>query len=209
MAGTLLGTACPRIWQGNCWPPLPRLAVPGCPQHHGTAARPPSRYLGRPPTRAPRRLDGSCWLTMLPLQLSLGFSPSSFHILLSERPRLPLPLTARTSRCHRDLDTLGDHRAACTHSGTLCRRGCALERAAATVWRQAGPRAAANMRLADLGLVINRLDDRGLEVVARPSTLGRCGVGQWTAPWPITPPARRLSRGCAPRCPPPQRTCLP
>ena len=69
------------------------------------------------------------------------------------RLRLPLPVTENTCRCHRRLDPLCDHRAACSTSGVLRSR-------------EVGARVTSNTRLADLNLAVDRLDDRRLEVVA-------------------------------------------
>ena len=46
-----------------------------------------------------------------------------FRILLLRRLRLPIQFAARTCRCRRTLDLLGDHRAACAQSGVLRSRG--------------------------------------------------------------------------------------
>ena len=76
------------------------------------------------------------------------------------RLRLPLPLAARTCRCRRTLDLLGDHRAACAQSGG------ALERAAARVCREAGARVTHTL-LSDLNVpAVQRLDSRRIEVIA-------------------------------------------
>ena len=83
-----------------------------------------------------------------------------FRTVLLRRLRPPLPVTENSCRCHRRLDPLGDHRAACSTSGVLRSRKCGLERAAARVCREAGARVTSNTRLADLNLAVDRLDDR-------------------------------------------------
>ena len=67
-----------------------------------------------------------------------GKSPLYFSVLL----RLPLPLSSRTCWCDRPLDSPGHHRASCPRAGVLGRRGCALESAAARIYREAGARTA-------------------------------------------------------------------
>ena len=90
-----------------------------------------------------------------------------FRILLLRRLRLPLPLFARTCRCRRTFDSLGDHRAACAQSGALRSRGGPLERAAARVCREAGARVTTHTRLADLNVQhVQHIDDRRIEVIA-------------------------------------------
>ena len=79
--------------------------------------------------------------------------PALFRVLLQRRLSLPLLLTKRFCRCGRLLDAFGHHRAACSRSGVLGRRGFSLESAAARVCR------------VDLG-VPNAHDNRRLEVVA-------------------------------------------
>ena len=54
-----------------------------------------------------------------------------FRVLLQRRLHLPLPLSQRICRCGRPLDPFGHHRAACSRTEALGRRGFALESAAA------------------------------------------------------------------------------
>ena len=68
-----------------------------------------------------------------------------FQVLLQRRLRLPLPLSQRICGCGRPLDPFGHHRAACSRTGALGRRGFALESAAARVCREAGGRVVTNM----------------------------------------------------------------
>ena len=77
------------------------------------------------------------------------------------RLRLPLPLTERVCRCRRNLDPLGDHRAACARAGVLRSRGVPL------VCREAGARVTMHTRLANLNIpAVQRIDDRTIEVIA-------------------------------------------
>ena len=79
----------------------------------------------------------------------------------------PSPLSTRTCRCRRTLDTVGDHRSACAQSGLLRSRGGPPERAAARICREAGARVTTNTRVADLNIPkVWTLDDRGIEVIA-------------------------------------------
>ena len=74
--------------------------------------------------------------------------PSALFLLLLRRLRLPLPLAPRRCSCRGQLDSLGDHRAACATSGVLPTRALPLEHAAARVCRKAGATVARNIRLA-------------------------------------------------------------
>ena len=83
------------------------------------------------------------------------------------RLRLPLPLSVRSCRCGRLLDTLGHHRAAWATTGVLGLRGWAFESVAARVCREGGARVRANVFVRDMDLAEHsRLDCRRLEVVA-------------------------------------------
>ena len=57
--------------------------------------------------------------------------PHLLRTLLFRRLRLPLPLSKRSCRCGRPLDSRGHHRAACARAGVLGRRGFAVEGVAA------------------------------------------------------------------------------
>ena len=111
---------------------------------------------------------------------AVGLSPLTFPELTfpSEplralaAPPPPLLLSARTCRCRRPLDPLGDHRAACSRSGALRSRGCPLERAAARVCREAGARVTTNTLVRDLNVAVSRFDDRRIEVIANGSLCG-------------------------------------
>ena len=72
-------------------------------------------------------------LTALPTVPELTAPSHLFRTVLLRRLRLPLPVTEKTCRCHRRLDPLGDHRAACSTPGVLQSCGRGLERAAARV----------------------------------------------------------------------------
>ena len=61
-----------------------------------------------------------------------------FRVPLQRRLHLPLPLSQRICGCGRPLDPFGHHRAACSMTGSLGRRGFPLESAAARVCREAG-----------------------------------------------------------------------
>ena len=112
--------------------------------------------------------------TTVPTCPELTFLSEPLRALLLRRLRLPLPLSARTCRCCRPLDPLGDHRAACSRSGALRSRGCPLERAAARVCREAGarvttntpPKIKINTLVRDLNVAVSRFDDRRVEVIA-------------------------------------------
>ena len=96
------------------------------------------------------------------------FDSVLFRVLLFRRLRLSLPLSPRTCRCGCSLDVLGHHRAACSTSGVLGRRGFALESAAARICREAGARVSSNIFVRDLDLApLGGVDGRRLEVVAQ------------------------------------------
>ena len=65
-----------------------------------------------------------------------------FRVLVQRRLRLLLPLSQRICGCGLSIDPLGHHRAACSRTGALGRRGFALESALARVCREAGGRSA-------------------------------------------------------------------
>ena len=67
--------------------------------------------------------------TAVPTNWVTRFEAEQFRVLLLRRLRLPLPLSFRSCRCGRLLDALGHHRAACSRSGVLGRRGLAVESA--------------------------------------------------------------------------------
>ena len=86
--------------------------------------------------------------------------------MLLRRLRLPLDLDDHRCRCGRSLDTLGDHRAACSTVGVLQTRAKPLERAWARVCREAGGHVRTHRLLRDLNAEEARVDnDRRLEVV--------------------------------------------
>ena len=72
-------------------------------------------------------------------------SPLFRALLLQRRLRLPLPLSERMCRCGHFIDSYGHHRAACSRTGVLGRRGFALESVAVRICREAGGPIAANL----------------------------------------------------------------
>ena len=109
----------------------------------------------------------SAVLTAVPTSRMTRIEAQPFRLLLLRRLRLPLPLTSRTCRCGRLLDSFGHHRAACSGAGVLGERGFPLEQAAAQVCREAGARVRTNTFVRDMDLEgVNILDGRRLEVVA-------------------------------------------
>ena len=83
---------------------------------------------------------------------------NSFRVLLLRHLRLQLPLVPATCPCRRRLDALGDHRASCPRSGLLRPRAIPLREVGATV--------STNVLLRDPNLVVERQDDRSIEVIA-------------------------------------------
>ena len=90
-----------------------------------------------------------------------------FRVLLQRRLSLPFPLSKRICGCGLPNDIFGHHRAACSRTGMLGRRGFPLESAAARICREAGGRVATNLhvREMDLGVPIAADNSRRLEVV--------------------------------------------
>jgi hypothetical protein len=104
----------------------------------------------------------------LPVGSETRITPEHLRTLIVRRLRLPaLSLTPSKCKCGGKLDSLGDHRAACSTSGRLHPRSKPLERALARVCREAGARVATNMFLRDLNLAnISPLDGRQIEICA-------------------------------------------
>ena len=106
-------------------------------------------------------------LTVSPTTLMTKIPPHLFRTILLRRLRLPLPFSRCMCRCGRPIDSFGHHRASCTRTGALGRRGFALENAAARVCREAGARVTTNVLVRDLDLPLPvAADNRRLEVVA-------------------------------------------
>ena len=123
----------------------------------------------------------------------------AFRVTLLRRLRLPLPPTARACRCGRELDILGDHRAACATAGVLVRRAVPVERTVAQICREAGGRVATDVFLRDLNLGLPITDARRLEVVANglPSFHGAQVAVDVTLASATPAPARELQRSLA------------
>ena len=116
------------------------------------------------------------------------------RVLLQRRLALPLPLTLRSCRCGRPLDAFGHHRAACSKSGVLGRRGFALESAAARACREAGARVATNLFVRDMDLGVPNGGDSSSRWLR---TVYHCLV---VCSWQLTPHwcarRRRTHQGC-------------
>ena len=82
--------------------------------------------------------------TSFPSAPHARFDPQPFRVLLLRRLWLPLPLSSRSCRCGRPLDSSGHHRAACAVAGVLGSRRFALKSAAA-----AGKQAAVCPRMSE------------------------------------------------------------
>ena len=108
----------------------------------------------------------------LPSSPLTRFQPVLFRVLLQRRLLFPY-LTLHSCRCGCPLDAFGHHRAACSKSGVLGRRGFALESAAARVCRESGARVATNLFVRDMDLGAKR----GRQQAARG------GCGRFTTVW--------------------------
>ena len=132
----------------------------------------------------------------------LGTSPTShltrlqphlFRTILLRRLRQPLPLSERSCRCGRPLDSSGHHRAACAQAGALGRRGFAVESAAARICREAGGRVRVNVFVRDMDLIIpNANDGRRLEVVV--DGLPLFGGRNWPSTQPLSEPSMLMGQ---------------
>ena len=92
---------------------------------------------------------------------------AEFRTLVLERLQLPLPLTeARCEGCGTQLDTRGVHRAACMRTGRVQVRAKPLERAMATVCREAGATVRSRARTRDLNVFADLADERRIDVLA-------------------------------------------
>ena len=121
--------------------------------------------------------------TTIPYGPESTYSSEHFRLLILRRLRLPLPLSARTCRCRRTLDPLGDHRSACAQSGLLRRRG------RPRICFEAGARVTTNTRVADLNISsVHCFDDRRIEVIANGLPLwGGCHLAVDTTSSPAFP----------------------
>ena len=83
--------------------------------------------------------QAAAWLTAVPTSPATTLLPVLFQICLRRRLRLPLMLSNRRCEgCRAILDSLGDHRAACSVSGRLRRRAKPIELAWSAVFTEAG-----------------------------------------------------------------------
>ena len=105
-------------------------------------------------------------LTTLPTAPEFRMDNAIFRVVMLRRLRMQLPHGPSRCRCHRAMDTYGDHRAACPNAGVLKPRGIPLERAVARICREAGARVQHNVLLADMNLDLPVADQRQIEVVA-------------------------------------------
>ena len=153
---------------------------PGAPRHgwqHEAAVCVERRYrddslfsrmtaLEKAMVRSPAGPNAGVALSTCPCSPLSRIESPLFRVLLQRRLSLPLPLSNRICRCGLPNDQFGHHRAACSRTGLLGRRGFPLESAAARICREAGGRVATNMfvRNMDLGAP-NAADNRRLEVV--------------------------------------------
>ena len=133
------------------------------PGHHFTGARTAREHL------LEASFDVPSWEALangFPSAPHAHFDSQPFLVVLLRRLWLPLPLSSRSCRCGRPLDSSGHHRAACAVAGVLGSRGFTLESAAARVCREAGGRVSTNVRVQDMDLAApNPLDNRRIEVV--------------------------------------------
>ena len=109
-------------------------------------------------------------LSITPTCPELCIENEHMNVILLRRLRLPLPLTSRFCngrRCRRELDSLGDHRAACPKSGRLKRRSIPMENMIARICREGGARVRTNVLVRDLNIGnVDIEDGRRIEVIA-------------------------------------------
>ena len=110
----------------------------------------------------------------LPTTRATRIDPQPFRILLCRRLHLPLPLTLRSCRCGRQLDSFGHHRAACAEAGGFGTPWISSGGGRSSDLQGGWSSSVHNVFLTDLDLAaFNVLDGRRLEVVADGLTLFR------------------------------------
>ena len=120
----------------------------------------------------------------MPVDRMCRIESQSFRILFLRRPRQPLPLTVRSCRCGRLLDSFGHHRSACLVAGVLGTRGFPLENATARICREGGGRVRTNVLVRDMDIgAFNPHDTRRLDVVVDGLPLFRARKPPWTPHW--------------------------
>ena len=102
--------------------------------------------------------------------------PHLFRTLLLERLQLSLQVTeARCKGCHALLDTLGRHRASCTRSGRVKKRGTPIERVVGRIFREAG--ASYNVFKKDMNVQVAAGRQENRSSRPEPPLLWRSSVG--------------------------------
>ena len=88
--------------------------------------------------------------TTVPYTADTSYPSHPIRLLMLKRLHIPLPLSECTCRCRRNVDPLGDHRAACSRTRVLRTRGIPLEQTAARICRAARARVTTHTRVSDL-----------------------------------------------------------
>ena len=171
------------LWNGKR-PPKPLRAEPGD-WLHGWQYYAPSALctsyrenvmlprMSRPDRAMLRSQSGpwaGCAFTAVPAVPESTVQAELFQVLLRRRLRARLPLQVRrctAKNCKSQMDSKGDHYAACPTTGRLRRRAGPMEVALRRVLREAGARVVPNARLRELGVRgAPRHDDRNIEAAA-------------------------------------------
>ena len=101
--------------------------------------------------------------TTVPYTADTSYPSHPIRLLMLKRLQIPLPLSECTCRCRRNVDPLGDHRAACSRTRVLRTRGIPLEQTAARICRAARARVTTHTRVSDLNPpTVQQVDDQGL-----------------------------------------------
>ena len=126
------------------------------------------------PDRAMLRSQSGPWagcaFTAVPAVPESTVQAELFQVLLRRRLRARLPLQGRrctAKNCKSQMDSKGDHYAACPTTGRLRRRAGPMEVALGRVLRETRARVVPNARLRELGVrAAPRQDDRNIEAAA-------------------------------------------
>ena len=101
--------------------------------------------------------------TTVPYTADTSYPSHPIRLLMLKRLHIPLPLSECTCRCRRNVDPLGDHRAACSRTRVLRTKGIPLEQTAARICRAARARVTTHTRVSDLNPpTVQQVDDQGL-----------------------------------------------
>ena len=138
-------------------------------EHHyrDTAVMPNLTPADRAHIRSHSGRFASAVLIGAPTSAHFEIQASDFRVLVLERLRLPVGLCDATcDGCGANIDVLGRHRGACPRSGRLKIRSVPMEKATATICREAGGTVRTNVLVRDLNVCVPADDERRMDVIA-------------------------------------------